>query len=95
MRKPPARIREPVQVYLDPADRALLLELAARTSLPQTEILRRGLRRFAADLTDNPAGASLDRLIGSLGGVDLPPDLSTRHDEYLYPPEESGDQGGD
>ena len=91
MLKSPRRVREPVQVYLDPADRALLQEIAARTALPQTEILRRGLRRLAAELTDNPPGASLDRLIGSLGQAeDLPADLAVRHDEYLYPPEDPG-----
>jgi hypothetical protein len=89
MPKPPRRVREPVQVYLDPEDRALLLELAARTELPQTEILRRGLRRLAAELSDNPPGASLDRLIGALGGAaDLPIDLAARHDAYLYAAEE-------
>lgn len=96
MSKPPRRIREPVQVYLDPEDRALLHEIAARTALPQAEILRRGLRRLAAELTDNPPGASLDRLIGSLGQADgLPIDLAARHDEYLYPPEESCEPRGD
>jgi hypothetical protein len=85
----PRRVREPVQVYLDPEDRALLLELAERTALPQTEILRRGLRRLAADLSGNPPGASLDRLIGALGGAaDLPADLAARHDDYLYAAEE-------
>ena len=67
MVKPPRRVREPVQVYLDPDDRAILLQIAERTALSQAEILRRGLRRLAADLTDNPPGSSLDRLIGEIG----------------------------
>lgn len=96
MPKPSGRVREPVQVYLDPDDRALLLEIAERTALPQAEVLRRGLRRLAADLSDNPRGASLDRLIGALGGgADLPADLAARHDEYLYPPEGEREPGGD
>ncbi len=96
MPKPPRRVREPVQVYLDAEDRAILREIAERTALPQAEVLRRGLRRLAADLTDNPPGASLDRLIGALGSAgNLPADLAGRHDEYLYPPEASSEPGGD
>jgi hypothetical protein len=96
MSPPSRRIREPVQVYLDPEDKALLVEIAARTALPQAEILRRGLRRMAAELRDNPPGNSLESLIGSLGdSANLPVDLAARHDEYLYPPEESREPGGD
>ena len=96
MSKSPRRVREPVQVYLDPEDRALLLEIAERTTLSQAEILRRGLRRIAADLADNPPGASLDCLIGALGlAEDIPADLAARHDEYLYPAEGAREPGCD
>lgn len=72
---------------MDSADKALLDELAEETSLSRAELLRRGLRRVAADLRGQRApGRSLDQLIGALDGVsDLPTDLSVRHDEYLYP----------
>ncbi len=88
------RIREPVQVYLDPADKNLLLEVARTTTLSQAEILRRGLRRIAADLlaTKRP-GASLNDLIGALEGA--PPDLAANHDAYLYPPEDGHHQSCD
>lgn len=96
MPKSSRRVREPVQVYLDPDDRALLQEIAERTSLPQAEVLRRGLRRLAADLTDNPPGSSLDGLIGALGiDATIPADLAARHDDYLYPPEMLREPGGD
>lgn len=97
MAKPPKQVREPVQVYLAQDDRDLLLEAARRSALPQTEILRRGLRRVAADiLAEHRPGASLDRLIGSLGtGDDIPTDLAARHDEYLYRIGEADDAGGD
>jgi hypothetical protein len=80
------RVREPVQVYLDKSDRALLKAVAERSALPASEVLRVALRRLAADLppSDRPGG-SLASLVGSLdaaGGV--PRDLSARHDEYLY-----------
>jgi hypothetical protein len=86
MHKKPKRVREPVQVYMDADDKALLDDLAAETSLSRAELLRRGLRRIAADLRGARApGRSLDDLIGALGAeFDVPADLSTRHDEYLY-----------
>ena len=87
--KKPGRVREPVQVYLDRDDRALLADAARVTGLPQAEILRRGLRRLAGELlAESRPGAALETLIGSLGeGSGAPPDLAERHDEYLYPPE--------
>jgi len=87
MPKPARAVREPVQVYLESPDKALLDRLAERTSLSRAELLRRGLRRLAAELeVDGAPGRSLHTLIGSLGdGADIPNDLSLRHDEYLYP----------
>lgn len=80
------RVREPVQVYLDKTDRALLKAVAERAALPASEVLRVALRRLAADLpaADRP-GASLSLLVGALDGAgDVPRDLAARHDEYLY-----------
>ena len=34
------RVREPVQVYLDKSDRALLKAVAERAALPASEVLR-------------------------------------------------------
>ena len=81
----PRRVREPVQAYLDEADRALLEQVADRTGLSRAEVLRRGLRAFAQQaLTERPPGWSFESLIGALGDdPSLPPDLSERHDEYL------------
>jgi hypothetical protein len=82
----PARVREPVQVYLDAHDRSLLEEIASRTGLSRAEILRRGLRNVAeALLADGAPGASFEHLVGALGDdSSLPTDLSIRHDHYLY-----------
>jgi hypothetical protein len=81
-----AQVREPVQVYLDPADRARLEEVAERTGLSRAEILRRGLRRVAEHLlAEHEAGAAFEHLIGALGDDEsLPTDLAVRHDAYLY-----------
>lgn len=79
---PRRRVREPVQAYLDEADRALLEEVARRTGLSRAEIMRRGLRAFAQQaLTERKPGWSLEHLIGAI--PDGPADLSERHDEYL------------
>lgn len=88
-RKPSAaRVREPVQVYLDRPDRALLDTVAARTALPRSEVLRVALRRMAAELPDaERPGASLGTLMGALDKAPgVPRDLAARHDEYLYAP---------
>ena len=94
MQKFPKRVREPVQVYMEPDDKALLDQLAEATSLSRAELLRRGLRRIAADLQSARApGRSLDTLIGALGDApDIPTDLSTRHEEYLYPAVHADDE---
>lgn len=83
-RKP--RVKEPVQVYLDEADRELLERTARASGLARAEVLRRGLRKLAEELlAEKSPGWSLDSLIGSLdGATDLPPDLASRHDDYLY-----------
>jgi hypothetical protein len=80
------KVREPVQVYLDKSDRALLKAVAERAALPASEVLRVALRRLAADLppSDRP-GASLAMLVGSLdAAAGVPRDLAARHDAYLY-----------
>ena len=81
-------VKEPVQVYLDHADRELLEEMARQTALPRAELLRRGLRKLGDSiLSGQKAGSSLESLVGSLDGVsDLPADLAERHDDYLYGP---------
>lgn len=86
---PPKRkkaVREPVQVYLDERDSALLEELTVRASLSKAELLRLGLRRLSAEmLTEGQPGNSLTALIGALdASAHVPTDLAARHDEYLY-----------
>jgi hypothetical protein len=81
-----SRVREPVQVYLDKSDRALLKAVAERAALPASEVLRVALRRLAADLpsADRP-GSSLVSLVGALdSAAGVPRDLASRHDEFLY-----------
>lgn len=42
-------VREPVQVYLAPDDSDLLQRLAEQSGLAKAEILRRGIRSYAAE----------------------------------------------
>ena len=83
-RQPPKVVREPVQVYLDEPDRSTLERAALASGLPRAEVLRRGLRRFAAELLadESPALAFLDSAAG-VTPSDAPPDVAIRHDEYL------------
>ena len=87
-RKGSGAVREPIQVYLDVPDRAALDRAAIATGLPRAEVLRRGLRRFAAELLadESPALAFLDATAQAVANTPLPTDLSdvaARHDQYL------------
>ena len=80
----PGAVREPVQIYLDAPDRAILERAAVATGLPRAEVLRRGLRRFAAELLadESPALAFLESA-ASAPPPNAPSDVAARHDEYL------------
>ena len=83
-RRLPGAVREPVQVYLDVPDRAILERAAVATGLPRAEVLRQGLRRFAAELLadESPALAFLESA-ASAPPPNAPSDVAARHDEYL------------
>jgi hypothetical protein len=83
--KKPKRVREQVVVYLDRQDRALLEQMAEETGLAKTELFRRGLRRLAEEaLQAKKPGSSLAYLISTATPDPFPPDVSERHDHYLY-----------
>jgi hypothetical protein len=78
------RVREPIQVYLDGAERSVLDRLARDLAVSRAEVLRRGLdvlqRQRQVSVYD-----ALQPLIGAFGTPDTPTDLAERHDEYLGP----------
>lgn len=80
------RVREPVQAYLDEPDTKLLEQLSVRTELPKAELIRRGIRRLAQDMTlAGKPFAGLSALSGALDSAPaIPKDLAARHDDYLY-----------
>jgi hypothetical protein len=76
----PRGVREPLQVYLDPDERGLLDRLARETGLSRAEILRRGLKSFAAERREK---SPMLEFMESMKGLDFPPDMAARHDDYL------------
>ena len=83
-RKSIRAVREPVQVYLETPDRALLERAAGASGLSRAEVLRRGLHRFAAELLADasPALAFLESAAG-VAPAGSAPDVAMRHDDYL------------
>lgn len=76
-----ARVREPIQIYLTADERDLLDSIAAETRLPRAEILRRGLKMFAADRAGDLG--PMQRLMESLQDAKWPSDVAREHDAYL------------
>lgn len=83
-RKTDRSVREPVQVYMEPPDRALLERAAVASGLSRAEVLRRGLHRFAAEILADvsPALAFLESAASDTL-PDAPTDVAVRHDDYL------------
>jgi hypothetical protein len=76
-------VREPIQVYLDRDERTILDRVAQQEGVSRAEVLRRGLRSYAAEQS-----AGKTPMLEFLEWVrqqdfDLPTDLSIRHDDYL------------
>ena len=80
-RKPGRAVREPLQIYLTPDERALLDRVAQATGLSRAEVLRRGLKSFAVE--SGAVRSPLFDLILESKGDDWPADIATRHDDYL------------
>ncbi|HEX9165481.1 MAG TPA: CopG family transcriptional regulator [Gemmatimonadales bacterium] len=80
----PKRVREPLQVYLAEEERRLLDRLAREAGVSRAEILRRGIAAVARESEPWDASPVLSfvRRVGSQAG-DLPPDVASRHDDYL------------
>jgi hypothetical protein len=83
--KRPAAVREPVQIYLTKQDRALLDRVAQAAGLSRAEVLRRGLRRFGAEVLaeESPVLTLLDEMAKEAWPATMPTDVAERHDEYL------------
>lgn len=84
LRKRPSAVREPLQVYLTREERALLDRVAHRAGLSRAEVLRRGLRRFGAEMLGQPhPGLAFLEAMTEGWPAATPGDVAERHDEYL------------
>ena len=83
--RPPQVVKEPVQVYLDRGDRAILDRVSAEAGLSRAEVLRRGLRGFAAQQQggEGPMLRFVRKMAASEWPADTPSDLGLNHDKYL------------
>lgn len=86
-----ARVREPVQVYLDPIDRDRLERLRGQLGASKSEALRRGLEALEREITDPERHPAL-RIIGIAGAVPAAArpsyDVAREHDRFLADGEE-------
>ena len=77
-------VREPIQVYLTPDDRAILDRVAKAAGTSRAEVLRRGIRRMSAEvLAEEHPALRLVREIAAMSTADGPNDMAERHDHYL------------
>ena len=81
----PKMVREPIQVYLDRDDRAMLDRAADDAGLSRAEVLRRGIRSFAAQQQkgEGPMMQLIRELQAAPWPEDTPADLGLNHDKYL------------
>jgi len=80
---PRSAVRDPVQVYLAPDDRQLLDSLAKTTGLSRAEVLRRGIRSFAAVARGGGAKSPMLAFLEETAGEEWPEGIAEGHDEVL------------
>ena len=86
----PGKVREPVQVYLDAADRDRLDRLSQQLDATKSDVLRQALGALERELTDIENHPAI-RIIGIAGDPSTwprqPPDVGydvgVEHDRYL------------
>lgn len=79
------RVSEPLQVYLDGAQRRRLEQMAGQLGLSKSDVVRRGLEALERQLTD-PADHPALRIIGIAAAettTDAGYDVALEHDRYL------------
>jgi hypothetical protein len=75
------QIREPIQIYMAPDERRFLDILANETGLSRAEVLRRGMRSFAAERAGN--GGPMETFMRSMRQRRWPSEIASAHDEHL------------
>jgi len=83
--KPDSRVGEPVQVYLDRADRRRLERLTDQLDTTKSDVLRRALESLERQVLDPDQHPAL-QVIGlgaGAAGPPLPYDAAREHDRFL------------
>ena len=80
------RVREPVQVYLDPEDQARLSRLTEHLGMSKSEALRRGLEALERQTSDPNEHPAL-RIVG-IAGPERRGDRSADEEDGLDPARE-------
>ncbi|MHB8837565.1 MAG: hypothetical protein ACYC7F_01280 [Gemmatimonadaceae bacterium] len=76
----PSRVREPVQVYLEVDDSALLARLSTTAGLSKAEVMRRGMRAFARE---QDMESPMLRFVADGLGAAWPANVAADHDAVL------------
>jgi hypothetical protein len=74
-------VREPLQIYMAPGERRFLDSLAEETGLSRAEILRRGMRSFAAERAGD--SGPMETFMRLMRQRRWPSDIASTHDEHL------------
>jgi hypothetical protein len=88
--RPRKAVSEPIQVYLEPAQRRRLDELASELGLTKSDVVRRGIEALDRQMTDPSEHPAL-RIIGLAEGhspSDIGYDAGREHDRFLADSEE-------
>lgn len=83
--KKPARVAEPVQVYLAPAEHARLGRLVSHLDSTKSDVIRRALAALEREVVD-PARNPVLQLIGIARHIPSPDvgyDVAVEHDRFL------------
>ena len=84
-KKPPARAREPVQVYMASDDRVRLDRLTEELETTKSDVLRRGLEALERQLLDPEHHPAL-RIVGIAGNEvagEVGYDVAREHDRFV------------
>lgn len=84
-KKRPARLTEPVQVYLDSEDQLRLARLTTQLDATKSDVLRRGLEALERQVADPARHPALSALGLADGSATAGPgyDVAREHDRFL------------
>jgi hypothetical protein len=75
------QVKEPIQIYMAPGERRFLDALALETGLSRAEILRRGMRSFAAERSGD--SGPMQTFMQTMRAHRWPKGIAADHDTHL------------